>query len=70
VINAEWHGRNRMPRSPTLEQRIAWHTAHQAHCACRPIPTKLLEQMKRADEGSPMTLEGNAARSAARMEGA
>jgi hypothetical protein len=34
-----------MPRNATVDQRIAWHRAHQEHCACRPIPAKLLEQM-------------------------
>jgi hypothetical protein len=45
TINAKWHERHPMPKNPTVEQRIAWHLEHQAHCACRPIPPKLLEQM-------------------------
>jgi hypothetical protein len=48
MINAAWHERHRMPRNATLEARIAWHRAHQQHCACRPIPAKLLEQMGRS----------------------
>jgi hypothetical protein len=35
--NRLWHERNRMPKNPTAEQRIAWHVAHTANCACRPI---------------------------------
>jgi hypothetical protein len=37
-----------MPRNATVEQRIAWHRAHQENCACRPVPAKLLEQMEAA----------------------
>jgi hypothetical protein len=35
-----------MPRNATLDQRIAWHLAHAEACGCRPIPGKLLEEMK------------------------
>jgi hypothetical protein len=31
-----------MPPRATLDQRIAWHLEHRDHCACRPIPGKLL----------------------------
>jgi len=41
-LNAEWHKANRMPKNPTVQQRIRWHKAHEKHCACRPIPEKLL----------------------------
>jgi hypothetical protein len=40
-LNAEWHGRHRMPRNPTLAQRLAWHLEHGAHCGCRPMPPRL-----------------------------
>ncbi|MGC4122274.1 MAG: hypothetical protein QM765_48365 [Myxococcales bacterium] len=42
-INAEWHRKNRMPKNPTTEQRIAWHEAHARACQCRPVPEKLAE---------------------------
>ncbi|HSW88417.1 MAG TPA: hypothetical protein VLG12_04605 [Candidatus Saccharimonadales bacterium] len=45
-INREWHEENRMPKNPTIEQRIAWHTEHQKNCNCRPIPPKLQEKIK------------------------
>jgi len=45
-INAEWHVKNRMPKNPTLEQRIKWHIEHEKNCACRPIPEKLREEIK------------------------
>jgi hypothetical protein len=47
TINEEWHRKNRMPRNPTVEQRIEWHLEHQKNCSCRPIPRKLSEEMER-----------------------
>jgi len=46
-INKEWHKANRMPKNPTLEQRIKWHLAHAKNCKCRPIPKKLLAEIKK-----------------------
>jgi hypothetical protein len=46
-LNAAWHEANPMPRKPTLDQRIAWHLEHAAHCACRPVPEQLAEEMRR-----------------------
>ncbi|HEX5113035.1 MAG TPA: hypothetical protein VFV79_09315 [Saprospiraceae bacterium] len=40
-INKEWHLKHKMPKNPTLEQRIAWHKEHQKHCACRDMPDQL-----------------------------
>jgi hypothetical protein len=45
-INAEWHSKHRMPKNATTAQRIIWHKEHAKHCACRPIPEKLLKMMK------------------------
>ncbi len=42
-----WHRKNRMPKNATFRQRVQWHRAHQKHCACRPIPAKLLELMRK-----------------------
>lgn len=30
-----------MPPRATLAQRLAWHQAHELHCACRPMPDQL-----------------------------
>lgn len=46
-INAEWHGKNKMPKNPTLDQRVEWHAAHAKHCTCRLPEGKILEEMKR-----------------------
>lgn len=45
-INKQWHLANKMPKNPTLEQRIYWHTEHAKNCQCRPIPAKLAELIK------------------------
>ncbi len=55
-INAEWHRANRMPKNPTEAQRIAWHRAHAANCACREMPEsvrKLLEEAVGGASGDP-----------------
>ncbi len=41
ALNREWHRAHRMPPRPTREQRIEWHVAHAAACACRPIPDSI-----------------------------
>lgn len=45
-INAAWHHEHPMPPNARFEQRVQWHLAHQQHCNCRPIPAKLLAEMK------------------------
>jgi hypothetical protein len=52
-INAEWHRAHRMPKNPTLDQRIAWHLAHAKACGCRAISGKLLDEMKRRGVAVP-----------------
>ncbi|MGA7124636.1 MAG: DUF1801 domain-containing protein [Polyangiaceae bacterium] len=46
-MNVEWHQKHVLPRGASLEDRVAWHREHQKQCACRPIPPKLAEQMRR-----------------------
>jgi hypothetical protein len=46
-INKEWHLANPMPKSPSLDQRIAWHIAHLEHCNCRKLTPKLQEEFKK-----------------------
>lgn len=40
-MNKAWHERNRMPKNPTTEQRLAWHVGHEKNCDCRPMPESL-----------------------------
>lgn len=37
----EWHLNHKMPKKPSLEERIAWHKEHAKHCSCRPIPESI-----------------------------
>jgi hypothetical protein len=47
TINKEWHIKHKMPKNPTLEQRIEWHLEHAKHCHCRKIEGKIAEEMKK-----------------------
>jgi hypothetical protein len=45
-LNTAWHLANKMPKNPTMEQRITWHLEHLKNCQCRTdIPEKLKEEM-------------------------
>lgn len=46
-MNAEWHVNNKMPKNPTLDQRIKWHLAHIQNCSCRPLGGKMLAEIKK-----------------------
>jgi hypothetical protein len=48
-INADWHKKNRMPKNPSLEERIKWHREHIKYCSCAHIPPKLAEEMKKRE---------------------
>jgi hypothetical protein len=47
TINAAWHKENRMPKNPSLEQKIAWHLAHMKHCSCRAPHGKILTELQK-----------------------
>jgi hypothetical protein len=46
-INKEWHLAHRMPKNPTLDQRITWHLEHTKYCNCRKLSGKILEEIKK-----------------------
>ena len=46
-INAEWHKANKMPKNPTLDQRLDWHIGHAKNCQCWPVPPKLQEEIEK-----------------------
>jgi hypothetical protein len=46
-INKDWHTKNKMPKNAIFEQRVKWHLEHQKNCPRRPIPKKLVEEMKK-----------------------
>jgi len=47
TLNAKWHLAYKMPKNPTLDQRIKWHIEHSRNCQCRPIGGKILEEIKK-----------------------
>jgi len=49
-MNKEWHRNNPMPKNPTLEQRIAWHTEHQLACNCREVPESIKKALAERTE--------------------
>jgi hypothetical protein len=46
-LNAAWHQRHPIPKKATLDQRVRWHLAHAASCACRAIPETVLQKLRR-----------------------
>jgi hypothetical protein len=46
-LNREWHLGHRMPKNPTLQQRLEWHVEHAKNCPCRAITGKIAEEMKK-----------------------
>lgn len=46
-INAEWHLKNKMPRCPSLDQRVDWNVEHARNCQCRKLEGKILEEIVR-----------------------
>lgn len=52
-LNKEWHLKHVMPKNASLEQKIDWHLEHSVNCKCRPIPEKLLEEIKKRNIKPP-----------------
>ena len=46
-LNADWHKTHKMPKNPTLEERIQWHAEHIKHCKCRKPTGQMLEELKK-----------------------
>jgi len=46
-INTKWNIKDRMLKNPTFEQKTTWYIKHAKFCSCRPIPSKLLEAIKK-----------------------
>lgn len=51
IINKQWHETHKMPKYPTLQQRMDWHLEHAKNCGCRTIPDTVLQEMKRRGIG-------------------
>lgn len=71
-LNADWHRQHPMPKRPTTAERLAWHIAHAAHCACRPMPESLRALAATPPAPDPLrpALEGSDRRSLARSKDA
>lgn len=48
-INESWHTKNKMPKNPTLDERVRWHLAHSKNCTCRPLAGKILEEIEKRE---------------------
>lgn len=46
-INAAWHTAHKMPKNPSLDERVQWHLEHAKHCQCRPLAGKILAEIKK-----------------------
>lgn len=57
-INAAWHRAHRMPKNPTLDQRVEWHVAHARACGCRPIDDTMLAELRRRGIKVPVFKQG------------
>lgn len=49
-INASWHLSNKMPKNPSLEERIKWHIEHSQNCKCRPMDPKIVKEIEKRNE--------------------
>jgi len=46
-LNAVWHKANKMPKNPSLDERVKWHLEHSRNCQCRVLGGKILEEIKK-----------------------
>ena len=46
-LNKEWHLKNRMPKNPTLDERIQWHIEHSKNCSCREMPESIKTEIEK-----------------------
>jgi hypothetical protein len=46
-MNALWHRRHAMPKTPSLEQRLRWQVAHAKACGCRKMPPTVVAELRR-----------------------
>jgi len=51
TVNKQWHETHKMPKHPTLQQRVDWHLEHAKNCGCRAIPGTVLREMEKRGMG-------------------
>ena len=44
--NKAWHEAHKMPKNPSLEQRLEWHVKHAANCSCREMPDSIRRELE------------------------
>ncbi|WP_109019345.1 hypothetical protein [Leptospira kobayashii] len=44
--NREWHEKHRMPKNPSMQERVSWHLLHSKNCNCREIPKSVANYIK------------------------
>ena len=45
-LNRAWHLEHRLARNASLEERLHWHLAHAANCACREMPPGIRRELE------------------------
>jgi DNA-3-methyladenine glycosylase I len=45
--NAKWHLAHVLPRDASDRERLRWHSEHEKHCGCRPMPAGLARRAKK-----------------------
>jgi hypothetical protein len=46
-LNVDWHMAHKMPKNPSLDERVTWHVDHARNCQCRSLGGKILEEIKK-----------------------
>lgn len=41
MINRQWHAGHKMPKRPSLKERVDWHREHAVYCTCRAMPKSI-----------------------------
>jgi hypothetical protein len=59
AINKAWHEVHPMPKNATLDQRVAWHLDHAAHCGCREMPQSVKAELIRRGAPLPPSSRGS-----------
>jgi hypothetical protein len=46
-LNRQWHEQHQLGNRTSLDERVRWYFEHAKVCSCRPIPTRVLEEIER-----------------------
>ncbi len=45
--NTKWHLKHKLPKNPTLDQRVKWHMEHARRCPCPSKDEDIIEELKK-----------------------